>query len=217
MINHFFAVLFVLAFFTVTGAWLAGYLPAILPVLRLKMLEAMPHKLRNLKNKPRTVLQYIMILAGLGLQSNLSAIHYRVDPATGRQYVLHDYGTISRRFVTTAGVTFLANAFINTAEPEIMNYHATGTGAVAENIADTALGAEVGTRVAGTQSSPSAGVYRTVATVTYGAGFAITEHGIFSQLATGGTLWDRSVFAALNVVNTDSVQYTYNLTITAGG
>lgn len=216
MINQYLAIILVLAIITLTGAWLTGYLPNILPLLRLKMLEVVPHRLRNLKNKPRSIVAYVMLLAGLGLQSNLSAIHYRIDPATGRQYVLHDYGTISRRFVTTAGVTFLANAFINTAEPELMNFHATGTGAVAENIADTALGAETGTRVSGTQSSPSAGVYRTVATVTYGGTLAITEHGIFSA-STVGTLWDRSVFAAINVVNTDSVQYTYNLTITAGG
>lgn len=216
MITHFLAIALVLAFLIVTGSWLAGYLPDILPVLRLKMLEAVPHKVRNLKTKPRTVLQYVLILAGLGLQSNLSAIHYRINPDTGQRYVLHDYGVVSRRVVTTAGVTFLANAFINTAEPELMNFHATGTGAVAENITDTALGAETGTRVSGTQSSPSAGVYRTVATVTYGGTLAITEHGIFSA-STVGTLWDRSVFAAINVVNTDSVQYTYNLTITAGG
>lgn len=216
MINHFLAIVLVLAFLTLTGAWLAGYLPNILPILRLKMLEAVPHKVRNLKNKPRTVLQYVLILAGLGVQSSLSAIHYRIDQDTGRQYVLADYGTISRRVVTTAGVTFLANAFINTAEPELMNWHATGTGTNAEAIGDTTLQTETGTRVAGTQSSPSAGVYRTVATVTYGSALAITEHGILSAITTG-TLWDRSVFAPINVVNTDSVQYTYNLTITAGG
>ena len=92
-----------------------------------------------------------------------------------------------------------------------------GTGVVAEAVGDTALGTEVETRETGTQSEPAAAQYRTVATHTYAATFAITEHGVFSQLAVGGTLWDRSVFAAINVVNTDSIQFTYTLTSNSGG
>jgi hypothetical protein len=55
--------------------------------------------------------------------------------------------------------------------------------------------------------------------ITYdGTGGAITEHGLFSQTrAGGGTLMDRSKFAAINVVATDSIQFTYELTLTAGG
>jgi hypothetical protein len=48
----------------------------------------------------------------------------------------------------------------------------------------------------------------------------VTEHGIFMQAATGGgTLWDRSVFAAINLTgaNGDGLQSTYVLTCTAGG
>jgi hypothetical protein len=46
----------------------------------------------------------------------------------------------------------------------------------------------------------------------------VTEHGIFSQAATGGgTLWDRSVFSAINVVSGDSIQFTYTCTVSSGG
>jgi hypothetical protein len=222
-VNHYLIVLLAFAIVLLSGAWLVGYLPDILPVLRLKMLEAVPWRVKNWRNKPRHILQYMMIMAGIGFQSQLQAVHLRPDPRGTvivdgvRHRVVKDYGTISRRVVTTAGVTALANAFLNTFEPEIFNYHATGTGTTAEAVGDTALVTETGTRVAGTQSSPSAGLYRTIATVSYGSSLAITEHGIFSQLAAGGTLWDRSVFAAINVINGDSVQYTYTLTITAGG
>jgi hypothetical protein len=56
------------------------------------------------------------------------------------------------------------------------------------------------------------------ATVSFDATAAITEHGLFSQAATGGgTLWDRTVFSAINVVSGDSIQFAYSLTVSAGG
>lgn len=131
--------------------------------------------------------------------------------------IVEDHGVVADQVVTTAGVQYLATAFLNVVEPETFNYHASGTGVVAEAIGDTALGTEVGAaRIVGTQSNPGGGTYRTIATLPYIAGFAITEHGIFSAL-TVGTLWDRSVFAAINVISGDSIQFTYTLTISAGG
>jgi hypothetical protein len=144
-------------------------------------------------------------------------------PVSGFNLVPHiivkDHGVVSRRVVTTAGVTQLANAFLNTFECELFNYHAAGTGVTAEAIGDTALVTEVETRVAGTQSSPSAGQYRSIGTVAMTATRTINEHGIFSQLALGGTLWDRSMFSGspIGVVSGDSIQFTYTATFTAGG
>lgn len=134
-----------------------------------------------------------------------------------RGVIAHDdLGVIARKIITTAGVNFLASAFVNTVEPEVLNFHASGTGTAAEAAGDTVLGTEVEARVSGTQSNPSANVYRTVATINYTATRAITEHGIFSA-STSGTLWDRSVFSAINVINGDSIQWTYNLTLSSGG
>lgn len=130
---------------------------------------------------------------------------------------LEELGVVSRQLVTTAGVNFLTDAFQNTVEIEAMNQHDSGTGVGAEAVGDTALGTPTGeARDAGTQSEPAANQYRTVATHTYAGGFAITEHGLFSA-ATSGTLWDRSVFSAINVVATDSIEFTYTNTSTAGG
>ncbi len=127
-----------------------------------------------------------------------------------------DLGVIATKLVTTVGVNFLATAFINTVEAEVINYHDSGTGTGAEAVGDTGVTAAGPARVAGTQSNPSANVYRTVATVNYTGTLAITEHGLFTA-SSAGTLWDRSVFTAINVVNGDSIQFTYNLTLTAGG
>lgn len=180
--------------------------------IRLKMLEAGSRFTKLRRSGPLTLMA---VLGGcLVLSSTLSAIH--IDGKTGKRT---NYGVVSQRFVTTVGVTDIAAAFAGAFTLSNYNYHASGTGTTAENIADTALVTEVETRVAGTQSNPSAGVYRTVATQAYTATRTIAEHGIFNQLAAGGHLLDRSVFSGstIGVVNGDSIQWTYNHTVTAGG
>jgi hypothetical protein len=129
----------------------------------------------------------------------------------------NDLGVLARKVITTIGVNFLAAAFINTNEPETINYHSSGTNNTAEATSDTALGTEVETRQTGTQSNPSSNVYRSVATVTYTATRAIVEHGLHWHVSNASTLWDRSIFSTINVVSGDSIQFTYNLTLTAGG
>ncbi len=142
---------------------------------------------------------------------------------------LHWFRRLLRRFtgnefglVTTAGVNFMATDFAaGLATPRIssFNFHDSGTGTTAAAIGDTALQTQAGptTRATGTQSNPTAGQYRSIGTIAYVSTLAITEWGVFNQAAQGGTLWDHRVFAAINVVNGDSIQYTYTLTINAGG
>lgn len=127
-------------------------------------------------------------------------------------------GVLGSRVVTTAGVTFMRDDFNDGASDiNLFNFHDSGTGAVAEAVGDTTLGAAAGpARVAGTKSVPAATQFRSVATIAYTATLAITEHGLFSA-STVGTLWDRTVFAAVNVVSGESIQFTYTLTINAGG
>jgi hypothetical protein len=121
--------------------------------------------------------------------------------------------------VTTAGVVYMAADMAGGASDiNAFNWHGTGTGATAAAIGDTALQTPAGpARQSGTQTTPgSTNVYRSVATLAYTSTLAITEWGLFSAVTTG-TLWDRKVFTAINVVNGDSIQFTYDLTITAGG
>lgn len=151
--------------------------------------------------------------------SKLSAVLIRAD---GQRI---DFGVVARRVVTTAGVNYIVDAFQNTTELENLKYHGCGTGNTAEAVGDTALVTESttalnpdSTRATGsTVEGSSANIYKTVGTVTFDASAAIVEHGIFSQAATGGgTLLDRSVFTAINVASADSIQFTYELTLTAG-
>jgi len=137
---------------------------------------------------------------------------------------VEDYGLASLRVVTTAGVGYIVDAFQNTTELENLKFHGVGTGSTAEAVGDTALVTESttvlnpdSTRATGSTTEAAANIYRTVGTVTFDGSAAIVEHGIFSQAATGGgTLLDRSVFSAINVASGDSIQFTYDFTVTAG-
>lgn len=131
-------------------------------------------------------------------------------------------GLLSSQVVTDAGVAFLVDDWDNSAtDITNFNFHDSGTGAVAEAVGDTDLGTPAGptTRATGTKSQPAANQIRSVGTITYTTSLAITEHGLFNQAARGGgsVLWDRSVFAAVNVINGDSIQFTYTLTVNSGG
>lgn len=122
--------------------------------------------------------------------------------------------------VTTAGVNYMASDFASGGvTPTIsgFKFHDSGVGTTAAAVGDTDIETTDGeSRVTGTPSNPTANQYRSVATIAYTTTKAITEWGLFSA-ATAGTLWDRRVFAAINVVNGDSVQFTYTLTIANGG
>lgn len=169
-------------------------------------------RLSNLWHRMRGLPQEFYRKAGLKLNAELSATY--IDP----NGVRHDLGVISRRVVTTVGVAWLASAFNNTVEPEILNYHDCGTGTGAEANGDTTLGTPYGgSRGTGTQSLPgSTNIYQSVATISFTSTLAITEHGIFTA-SSAGTLFDRSVFSAINVVNGSSIQFTWQLTLPAGG
>ena len=140
---------------------------------------------------------------------------------------IDDLGLASLRVVTTAGVTYICADIASGAnDSNLFRFHGFGTGTTAEASGDTALVTEEttqynpdSTRPTGSQSS-STNTYTTVATYSPDSGGtrAITEHGIFTQAATGGgTLLDRSVFSAVNLVaSADSLQATYVLTLPAG-
>lgn len=159
------------------------------------------------------------------MHSSLWAIHRHRDPQTGL-WIEDDHGEVSHHVITDTGVAFLVDSWQGILEPEIMKYHGVGTGTTAESAAHTALVTESttalnpdSTRATGSLTEgASANIFRTVGTVTFDASAAITEHGLFSQAATGGgTMIDRSVFSAINVVSADSIAFTWDGTFSSGG
>ena len=128
--------------------------------------------------------------------------------------------------VTTMFAEFLAAQLIT--ESSVIGdfkYHHSGEGVGAENIADTALGTprenarDVGTQVQGA----SAVGYKSIATTTYTGTWAITEHGLFNTAGAGGppvvggVLMDRTVFAAINVVSGNQIQFSFSISFSSGG
>lgn len=152
-----------------------------------------------------------------------SALGLTVIRADGRVELL---GIVGRKMVTDAGVQYIVDAFQNLLEVENFKYHGIGTGAGAEAVGNTALSTELttqynpdNTRATGSLTEgASANIFRTVGTNTVDSAVSITEHGIFTQAATGGgTLLDKTLFTAVALGIGDSLQSTYDLTVASGG
>lgn len=124
-------------------------------------------------------------------------------------------GLVSTKVVTDSGVAYLVDALQGITEPENLRWHGCGTGTTAESAAQTTLVTETGSRVQGSLAENAANVFQTVATINFTSSLAITEHGVFSA-SSGGTMLDRSVFSAVNVVNGDAIEFTYRLTLPSG-
>lgn len=118
-----------------------------------------------------------------------------------------------KNVVVTVGKSYLALWLTAATQSDyFMRYIGLGTGTNAAVAGDTTLQTELATRVAGTLSS-STNVWQNQA--IFGAGVdtgAITEAGIFSA-STSGTLMARQTFAAVNKGALDTLQVTWQITI----
>lgn len=184
---------------------------------------------RSLAHLPRDLAAELLdaIQRSLILESSLAVkringpLGVHGDPGT-----VDDYGIVSRKVITTAGVTFLRDDWNNNAQDfTTFNFHGIGTTNTAESTSDTALVAESttalnpdNTRATGTRSTPSSTSFASVGTLTADSAIAAVEHGLFSVATVGsGTLWDRSIFSTVNLASADSIATTYTCTLSAGG
>lgn len=151
----------------------------------------------------------------MGVMVALGKLEAVLLKADGRRV---NYGVLGYRVVTTAFVSFVVDQLqTETSVFGDFKYHDSGVGTTAENVTDTAMETTDGeSRATGTQTESAATAYRSVGTISYTTTKAITEHGLFNDVSAG-TLMDRTVFSAVNVVNGDSIQFTYTLTVSAGG
>jgi hypothetical protein len=160
-------------------------------------IKNIPHRLRELKGRTKN----------LSFQAELSVVKTKTD---GTKV---DFGVVGRRVVTDAALAKVVDALVGTYDLSNFNYHAAGNGTTpGESASDTVLESEVETRQSGSQLI-DAGKYKTSATITFGAAYDITEHGIFDQ-ATGGVLLDRTFDTAITVAGGESLTFTYLLTVT---
>jgi len=128
-----------------------------------------------------------------------------------------DERVVLNKKVTDDFVDFIVDNLVSDTTPfGDFKWHDSGTGVVAEDQTDSALGTSCAeTRLAGTQEEGSQTYeYKSVVTHTYAGAFAITEHGLFN-IITAGILMDRTVFAAINVVASDQIEFTFTIQFAA--
>lgn len=125
-----------------------------------------------------------------------------------------------KNLVVDTGKAFIAASMLKTTtnSPAAMTHMAIGTNGTAAAAANTALGSEVGTRVA---FSPAASSLSNV--VTYVGTFlpnnpatsqGIQEAAIFNA-SSGGTMLCRTTFAVVNKDPADTLAITWTITINA--
>ena len=156
------------------------------------------------------------VAKALGMNHMLGKLHATLRRADGS---VVDYGLVSTNLVTDAFVEFMVDQLqTETSEWGDFKYHDSGVGTTGAAVGDTDIETtDQESRSTGTQTEgASAEIYKSVGTISYTNTLAITEHGLFSQ-SSGTTLMDRHVFSAINVVNGDSVEFSFELTCTSGG
>jgi hypothetical protein len=128
---------------------------------------------------------------------------------------------VFKNLVVDAGKAGAASRINGSGGEAVFDRIGAGTGATAPAAGDTALGAEKDEAGGATTTHKSATVSRVTTTVTndtaqdvvtfnYTASVAVTESGVFNA-ATAGTMLCRQTFTAVNVVNGDSLQFTWKI------
>lgn len=172
------------------------------------------YRLRNLHNVLPGLWRHTLAKA-LRMNHMVGTLHAVLFRGDGSRV---DYGLISTNLVTTAFVDDMVDELI--AESSAWGdykFHDSGVGVTGAAVGDTDIETTDGeSRATGNQTENAANIYQSVGTIAYTTTKAITEHGLFNTVAAA-TLMDRHVFSAINVVNGDSIEFTYRLTCTAGG
>lgn len=135
--------------------------------------------------------------------------------------LLEDLGLQGVKEITAEFTKYLVDAMMDSAiVMDDFDKHAQGDGSTAETDTQTALVSQQSTRRTGSQTHGStSNIYKSVATITAIAAYTAIEHGIFdSMTATTDILLDRTIVGSPpNLVTDDEVEWTYELTINAGG
>lgn len=127
---------------------------------------------------------------------------------------------ISRNGVPNAGFAAIASRINGAGAEAAGTYLAVGTGTNAFNASDTTLQTEITDSGLARASATASRVTTTVTndtaqlqvTYTVTGTKAVTEAG-YLNAASSGSLFARSVFSAVNVVNGDSLQLTYKIKV----
>jgi len=169
--------------------------------------------------KPAQLLRGLLwraVGAVYGFGEHLTIMEGHLTAVVRRANGLIEELDLGRNTITDAAVAYLVDDFDNGAEEiSTMNFHTWGTGACSTpptcpTTTVVTEGSE--SRVSGTRSQPSANQYRTVATITADGVKTIKEWALMSA-ATSGTAWSLRCFTGIALAASDSIEFTYTLTI----
>ena len=143
-------------------------------------------------------------------------IHFEVRDAEGHVKDERDIDNL----ITNVGFAEVAALIGAVAGGAAFDYIAIGTGAVAADVTDTTLNAEISTSGGSRAASSNSQVTTTVtndtmqAEVTYNftGVLAIVESGLFNA-ASAGDMLSRQVFSVINVANGDSLTVTWKIKV----
>lgn len=150
---------------------------------------------------------WLNYVAAYGVQIPLITGHYT-------------YSMRGANLVTTAGKAGVAGRIGASGSPAAFTYIAIGIGTTAANVADTTLESEITTN-GGQRAAASVSLVttdttndtaRAVVTFTFTGSFAVTEAGLLNA-SSSGTLLNRQVFSAVNVVSGDTLQVTIDIDV----
>lgn len=122
--------------------------------------------------------------------------------------------------ITTTGKAGVASRINGSGGEAAFTYIAIGIGATAAAVGDTTLGSEITTNGGQRANSTASRVTtdttndtaRLVNTFSFTGSFAVTEAGVLNA-SSAGTLLNRQVFTAVNVVSGDSLQVTVDIDV----
>ena len=151
-----------------------------------------------------------------GVLNHLAAYGVRIPLLTGMR-VLNLRGA---NLVTNTGRAGIASRIGGSGGEAAFTYIAIGTGTTAAAAGDTTLetelttggGARAAATVSRTTTDTTNDTARAVLTFTFSSSFAVTEAGLLNA-ASAGTLLNRNVFSAVNVVSGDSLQVTVDIDV----
>lgn len=148
--------------------------------------------------------------SSIGMHDTLWAKHF------DKNGKLIEKRCLGHNLVVDDGMEFFVDAWQNSVELETCKYHDTGIGTTGEASGDSAMetptGFDRGTGDLG--EGDNAKEFKSIGTVTCTATKAVTEWGLFSAI-TNGILIARKVFAAINVVDGDYIEFTWENQLSA--
>lgn len=138
-------------------------------------------------------------------------VTYRLFDAQGR---LKDV-RIADNAIVDDGFDYICNAMADNPQPAPMEFIAIGDSAVAVTAADSALGNELHRKIGAYVHTLGTKIYTLEATFTAGEGTgAVVESGQFNLATIGGIMLNRQTFAVINKGAADSLQVTWQITLT---